>query len=261
MTTAIREFAAALLRWRLWTAFAWEDLKTTYRRSSIGILWISLSFTLFVGVKILIFGMVIGHSEESYYSIYVILGFFAWQFMFQIMQTGPSVFTSNENWIRNDPIELPIFVFQSVTRSMFDLGLTGLVVIAALLIFGFGATMWTLLAIPALTLYVLNAMWVVLLLGVICTRYRDVTHLNLAMMRVLFFLTPIVWLPDQISDSVMNVLWWNPFSHFIWILRSPIIDQELAIESWIYVGVFTIAGWFVALATFARFRKRIVFWF
>ena len=261
MYDAIRELVSSAQRWRLWTAFAWEDVRTTYRRSLIGVLWISLSFTIFVAVKILIFSMFMNRVENDYYSAYLVLGFFSWQFMAQIVNAGPNVFTSNEHWLRNDPIELPLFVFQKVTRSLFDLALTGAVVIAALFIFGLGASLWSLLAIPALLLYLLNAIWVILLLGVICTRYRDVAHLISTAMRVMFFLTPIIWLPQQLTEQVSEILWWNPFAHFMWILRTPILDQAPAIESWVFVLVLTVVGWISALSAFAMSRKRIMFWF
>jgi lipopolysaccharide transport system permease protein len=108
--------------------------------------------------------------------------------------------------------------------------------------------------------FLINAVWVKLFLGVICTRFRDLTHLVNTVMRVMFFLTPIIWLPEQLGERVMQFLWWNPFAHFIWIFRTPILDGDPAVESWIYVGVVTVVGWVLALTAFSLFRKRIVFW-
>lgn len=264
MTSALNQITNAAARWRLWTTFAWEDVKTSYRRSLIGVLWISLSFTIFVAVKVLIFGAILRDSDAGaghYFGAYIMLGFFVWQFMNQVINSAPGVFLSAEGWIRNDPIELPVFVFQAVTRSLFDLILTGLVVVFGLAYFGYGLHANTLLVIPALIVLTLNAGWVTLFLGVICTRFRDIGHLIQAIMRVFFFLTPIFWMPSQLGEQIMAFLWWNPFAHFIWIVRTPILDQDPALASWIFVGVLTLAGWAIALTSFALFRKRIVFWF
>lgn len=247
--------------WRLWTTFAFEDLKTTYRRSFVGIAWISLSFAVFVAVKILIFGSMIGGATDSYYGSYLLIGFFSWQFMSQIVTTGPSVFTRAEAWISNDPIPLSVYVYQNVLRSLFDLSFTGLVVIVGLAIAGIGWHWYSWLALPALILYAVNAFWISLLLGLLCTRYRDFQHLTTTIMRVMFFLTPIFWLPEQLGEKIMSILWWNPFSQFMWILRTPIVDQSFIAANWIYVGVVTALGWGVTLFFYTAFRRRIVFWF
>lgn len=261
MDSALSQIVGAAGRWRLWTTFAWEEVKATYRRSIIGVLWISLSFTIFVAVKVVIFGAIMDSVQSDYFAVYLMIGFFVWQFMNQVVMAGPGVFLGAESWIRNDPIELPVFVFQAVARSLFDLFLTGLVVIGGLIVFSTGGGVYSLLAIPAVLLLVINAGWVILLLGVVCTRFRDIAHLIQSMMRVLFFLTPIFWLPSQLGETVRDILWWNPFAHFLWILRTPVLDQTPALESWIYVGVVTIVGWTAAITAFALFRKRIVFWF
>lgn len=261
MNSALEQIISAAGRWRLWTSLAWEDVKATYRRSLIGVLWISLSFTIFVLVKVVIFGAIMDQVRGDYFAAYLLLGFFVWQFINQTVMAGPGVFLGAEPWIRNDPIELPVFVFQAVARSLFDLFFTGLVVIAGLFILGMGGHGLSLLAIPALFLMICNAGWVILFLGVVCTRFRDVGHLLTAIMRVMFFLTPIFWMPSQLGALARDILWWNPFAHFVWILRTPILDQDLAIESWIYVGTVTVLGWTAAFTVFALFRKRIVFWF
>lgn len=247
-------------RWRLWSALAFEDLRNTYRRSFIGALWITLSFAIFVAVKILIFGQMVGRIDNNYFGAYLLLGFFSWQFMSQVVNIGPSVFTAAENWIQNDPIELPVFVFQAVTRSVIDLVFTSIIVVIALSWFGYGGHSMSLWVIAAIAVYLVNAAWVMMLLGVICTRFRDLGHLVSAIMRVMFFLTPIFWLPSQMSDRVMAVLWWNPFAHFMWILRTPIIDQSLPLDSVVFVGFVTVAGCLGAWIAFSFARRRIVFW-
>ncbi len=257
---AINDLVGGLGRWRLWTALAWEDLKATYRRSVIGVLWISLSFAVFVAVKVLIFGSFVQGREIEYFGAYLMLGFFCWVFFTQIVTGAPSVFVTAESWIRNDPIELSVFAYQGVVRSMFDLAFTGITAAGFYLYFGQGADWTALLVIPALALYILNAIWVMLLLGIICARFRDLTHLINTIMRVMLFLTPILWLPEQLGEQIMQYLWWNPFAHFIWILRTPLLDGMLATESWIFVGVITVLGWSSAFIVFALFRRRVVFW-
>ena len=261
LSNSIKDILSGAGRWRLWTALTWEDIKTTYRRSIVGVAWVSLSFATFVAVKILIFGSMFGGGSDKYYGAYLLIGFFAWQFMSQIVVTATSVFTRSENWITNDPLPLSVFVYQNVCRSLFDFALTGLIVLGGLAYLGFGWHHYSWLALPALALYTLNAFWITMLLGLLCTRFRDFQHLTSTTMRVLFFVTPIFWLPAQLGEQTMSILWWNPFSQFIWILRTPILDQSFVPENWAYVGAITAIGWVVTILLYSLFRRRIVFWF
>jgi ABC-type polysaccharide/polyol phosphate export permease len=261
ITGALGDIGGAVARWRLWSAFAIEDLRQTYRRSLLGVFWIFLGFGLFVGVKLFIFGAMLDRADDPYYSAYLMIGFYIWFYLSAVVNSGTTVFINAEGWIRNDPIELPVFVFQNVMRCSFDLLMTGLVVVIGMAYLQKGATVYAFMVLPALLALLLNAFWVNLLLGVLCTRFRDLVHMINAIMRVMFFLTPIFWLPEQLPDRAMDILYWNPFAHFIWIFRTPILDQQFALDSWIYVAALTLIGWTVAILAYAFTRRRLVFWF
>lgn len=274
-SAALADMANGLARWRLWLALAWEDIRTSYKRSVFGVMWITLSFAMFVGVKLAIFIPIFKGVDPGEFSAYLAIGFFVWQFLSMTVTTAPQVFTSSENWIKNDPLPLSLYVYRAITRHMFSFALTAIVVAAALAILTatghadpppgeepkWGVTWTAWLVIPATAAFVLNALWVKLFFGVVCTRYRDIGHLIQAVMRVMFFLSPIFWMPQQMGEQVMAILWWNPLAHFIWILRTPLMYGDPAIESWIFVGVVTLVGWCLAFAAFALYRRRIVFWF
>ena len=260
LSFAANDIVDGLGRWRLWSALAWEDIRSTYRRSLFGILWITLSFAAFIFVKLLIFIPIMADVDYGYYSAYLMIGFFVWQFMATEVNSAPMVFVNAEGWIKNDPLPLSVYVFQAIARSLFNLLLSSLVVVVVLIYLQRPVTSTALLIIPALALYILNAIWIRLLLGVICARYRDLMHLVQTIMRIMFFMTPIFWLPEQMG-GLMKVLWWNPFAHFIWIFRTPLLDGDPALASWAFTGAVTIVGWTIAFAVFALYRRRVVFWF
>lgn len=260
MGEAILDLWRGLKRYPLWLAFAWEDIKSTYRRSLFGALWISLSFAAFMGVKIIIFGPLMPDIDQDYFGAYLLCGFFIFQFMTQGITSAPTVFVSSEGWIKNDPLPYSVYVFQAATKHLFNLIFSFLVVVFFYWYFSQPITIYMLLSALAILILILNTIWIKLFLGIIGTRFRDIIHLTQTVMRFMFFLTPIFWFPEQMG-GLMKYLWWNPLAHFIWIFRKPLLDQDPAIESWIFVGVITVVGWIIALITFALYRRRIPFWF
>ena len=176
------------------------------------------------------------------------------------IQGGPTIFTSAEAFIKNDSLPLSIHVYRNITRCLFNLGLTSIVAVFVFFFYGQSLKPTALLAFPALALMLINAVWVQILIGIICTRHRDFAHLLQTVMRFMFFLTPIFWLPEQMG-GLMKVLWWNPFYHFIEILRAPLLDGDMVQTSWLFVSIVTVLGSISTLVVFALTRRRIVFWF
>lgn len=248
-----------LMRWRLWTVFAWENIQSTYHRTLFGALWISISFAAFVGVKLVIFGSLLG-TMDKHYGAYLLLGFLSWSFVSQSVISATGTFISNESWIKNDPLPFSVYALQAVTQDLFSLLMTMLAAAGMYWITGQHLDWFALLVIPAIFVFLLNALWVKLFLGTICARFRDVSQLVSTIMRLMMFLTPIFWTPTQMGPMVMKYLWWNPFMHFLEIFRSPVLDHQWATESWIFVGVVTIIGWVLALVVFTLFRRRIPYW-
>jgi lipopolysaccharide transport system permease protein len=56
------------------------------------------------------------------------------------------------------------------------------------------------------------------------------------------------------------VLMWNPFFHFLHIVRAPLLGDFPEASSWFAVGAITLAGWAVTLFVYAKYRWRIAYW-
>ncbi len=255
----VQDIVAGLMFWRVWTAFAWENIQRTYHRTLLGALWISVSFLIFVGVKVIVFGTLLG-SANAKFGAMLMLGFLGWQFINQCVMSAPNVFVANAGWIKNDPLPFSVYVFQSVTQDMYSFLMTLVAVVGLYWTTGQSIDIYILLAFPAVFMILFNAFWIKMSLGVISTRFRDVGQFVTSIMRIMIFLTPVFWTPEQMGERLMSVLWWNPIMHFIDILRYPIIAHGFPEESWVYVGWFTLGNLLFGFLLFGLFRRRIAFW-
>jgi ABC-type polysaccharide/polyol phosphate export permease len=80
------------------------------------------------------------------------------------------------------------------------------------------------------------------------------------MTRILFFTTPILWTYSERTGLVKTLADINPFTHFVEIIRAPVIGDPLQPLSWAVVGAITLCGWTVTILTGDRMRKRLPFW-
>ena len=89
---------------------------------------------------------------------------------------GSEVFIANEGLIKQLPSALSVHVYRLVWRQILFFAHNMVIYLVLLVAFAVWADLnWTvLLAIPALVLLLLNAMWVSLVFGIFSTRYRDI---------------------------------------------------------------------------------------
>ena len=52
----------------------------------------------------------------------------------------------------------------------------------------------------------------------------------------------------------------NPLTHFLEIVRAPLLTGEVRLVSWSVVIGIAVVGFSVAIAAFSRFRARIAYW-
>jgi len=256
--SAVRDIYGGLLRWELWTLFAFNDIRMRYKKSWIGIGWVALSTGLLLAAKIFIFSQ-FSSKPVAFFAVYLATGFMIWRFMSSIVMESTSIYFTAAGWLKSEPIPFATYIFQMVTRNIITMSYSSLPVIAVCVIFKTFTIEFAISFIPVMIFLVLNALWVGLLMGILCARYRDIAHLAQTIMGIMFFLTPVIWVASD-SGKLAEFVKWNPFAHFLAVFRDPLLTGEYPWFSWKIIVVITIIGWLAALWTHNRFKDRVVFW-
>lgn len=252
------DWPQSLRRWRLWTALGNEDLKERYRRTVFGVLWVVISFTVFVAVKVAIFGQLAAVSTAEF-GLFVTIGFGLWSFINQMVTEGCTAYIQARPWILGTVTPYPVFILQTIYRNCITFAMTMFVVVGALF---FKPTSWTatmLWAVPALLIYPLTSVWLTCLLAPLCARFRDLHHATQTFMRLLFFATPILWMPAA-NSRLAAIARWNPVSHFVDLVRDPLLYNTVPWDSWGVVLAINVIGFPLGFLVYARSRPNVVFW-
>lgn len=256
---ANREMLSAIYKPYIWAAFAWEELKDRYKRSVIGVLWIPLSFLVFVGVKVLVFSK-LNQVGLDVFTVHVVVGYWIWQAMSAIMVDSCSVFVRSAGYIKSSPLPYSVYILQALFRNSVPFFYNFLIVVGLCWAVSDQPIWKFVYVIPAFLIFALNGIWLGMFLGVLAARFRDIMHFIQTIMRVLFFMTPIIWMPEQLGRLGFLIALYNPFSHFIQIIRAPVAGEAFPMMSWAIVIALTIVGWILGLYTYSRTRSSIVHW-
>ena len=78
-------------------------------------------------------------------------------------------------------------------------------------------------------------------------------------MRLIFFATPILWMPAT-SGRLMLLSELNPISHFVAIVRDPLMYDRLPVTSWWIVLAINALGLVAGAVVYSATRRRIAHW-
>jgi len=250
---------AGLSMVELWRTFAWDEIQQRYRRSMLGVSWILLSFLMFVGGVSFFFSALSGWELQSFI-VYVALGYAAFIFISGNFIDGCQVFTASHVWIKALSLPYSVHVYRSLFRSLLIFALQMAVVIPLMIWSGWVPGLVTLLVVPALAIYVLNAVAVQYLLGLIAARFQDVGHLVTSITRLLIFVTPILWVREGLDGARAFAADLNPLTHYVEIFRAPLLGEMPRMTSWAVVFGVTLGIWVAAALCAAVFRRRLPYW-
>jgi lipopolysaccharide transport system permease protein len=249
---------AVLTRWRTWFLMGSQDIDMRYRRSLLGPFWISLSMAALVVGLASIYGRLFD-QEFHQFLYWLSCGFLAWFFISGMMNDGMQIAIEAEGQLRSVPIPLPVLAARMVHRNVVIFAHNALVIIAMMALFGLRPTLAVLEVIPGVLALTAVGFFSALVLGPICLRFRDVAQVVGNIIQIMFFLTPIMWKPDQgrVPEVVTQA---NPFFHLIELVRAPLLGNSPTLLNWeVSLSVLVTLTAF-ALLTLSLTRRKILIW-
>lgn len=253
-----RELNVLFGGWHTWVLLALQDVKSRYRRSVIGPFWITLTSIFYVIGLGLVYSRLF-HLDLKEYLPYLSVGIITWTFIITLVTEGANSIINAGHIIKQVNLPLTTHVLRIVFRNFIIFLHSYIILIPLLMWYGYLSTagfLYSLIGV-AVVMYALTPMAMVL--SVLCARYRDVVPMVASIMQLLFFITPVMWHPNQIADLSL-IIKYNIFNYLIDVVRSPMLLGIFPAESVAVVLLVGTALWGVALTALYSNRKTIPYW-
>lgn len=255
---AIRDLRDVVLQSTIWSSLAYADIRSKYRLSTFGSLWITLTTGALALAIGLIYGQFFGQDMHNYLP-YFTASYITWTFIASVIGEASVTLIGAGNLIKSSQMPIIFHVLRMLQRNLI-VALHNAIVLAAIWPF----VRWSLhpsamLSIAGLVLLYLFLVGASVVFAIICVRYRDVPPLIQVLIQFLFFLTPIIWYPEQIRFGAM-VLKFNPVAYMLIVVRDPILGRSVEIQTWIIAACLSAASLVAGAFMYVRFRRRIAFW-
>jgi len=255
---AASDVRGGLRLWRLAWSLGWLDIRLRYRGSMLGPFWLTISTGVMVGSLGFLYSALF-HMSLREYLPFLALSQVLWGFLATLVGEACSTFTESEPVIRAMRMPFTLFAIRIMVRNILVLAHNICVIVAVFVSLMIWPGTTGLLAIPALPLWILDGLALSLLLGGICARFRDIMPIVNSVMQIAFFLSPVIWKPEQLGA---HAVWlpFNPFYDMLEIVRAPLLGQVPSPLVWSAALAYSIVLCGLAWLFFIRTRGRIAFW-
>jgi len=255
---AATDVARGLKLWKLGLTLAWLDIKLKYRGSVLGPFWLTISTGVMVGAMGTLYGTLF-HMDLKTYLPFLALSLVLWNAIGGLVTEACITFTQSETTIR--AIRMPFFLhaFRVVIRNLISLAHNLPVIVLVFAIFAIWPGVHASLALPGFAIWLVDGFAACLLLGSFCARFRDIPPIVGSVMQIAFFVTPVVWRPEQLGRHN----WWlpfNPFDALLEVVREPLLGNIPDVNTWALALGYSLAFCAGAWALFSRVRGRLAYW-
>lgn len=244
--------------WDLVLHLSWTEIKARYARSAIGPFWLVLTTAISILVLSYIWSILFNLDKETFIPSLTV-GLIIWQFLAACINEAPNCFVIYSSIIRN--YSHPVWIYPTaLVIKNFIIFLHNIIIIAVVFViyppeFGWATAM----IFPALLLILLVLTQITTILAFLGARYKDFGSAIIAFMSIAFFLSPVIFQPNQLGVKE-HLMWFNPFSYLITIIRDPLTGHVS--DGFVYLA--TIIFMFIATALMhfllTRYRYRVLYW-
>lgn len=252
------DIGEGLRRWRTSSKLALQDIELRYKRSLLGPFWISASLVATILALAFVFAAVF-QQEFATYIAFLGTGMLAWQLITGLTNEGCGSVNEHASLLQNVRLPMVVIGGRIVIRNAVVFLHNLIAVLAVLLLFGLEFTPNMFLALPGALTILTFGFFACMTLGPLCARFRDIPLVVQSAMQVIFFVTPIFWMPSAVSHRPMFTHA-NPFYHLIELVRAPLLGGQATALNW-QVALWCCAVMAaMAVLTVSVTRKRIILW-
>ena len=244
---------------RAWWFTATARTRERFVRTFLGSFWLGLSNLLSIAALALVYGSVFKVQNFNSYVVYLGVGLVVWNGISAAIASAPNLFEHNRHQVQNTNLNPVFYVLEEWAFQLQTFLQSFVLVLVALSWFQHNLLLNLLLYgwLPLLNLF-LFLFWVPTIICLLGARYRDVYQLVPIALQLMFLLSPILYLKDNLGAMAWTVNI-NPFYRILSPVRHSLMVGEVQWTFGLLMLVANVLGLLIALHRLNRERPLLPF--
>ena len=255
----IADLLSGIDNWRVSHLMGLGEIRRRYARSRIGQFWLTISMGIMVAALGLVWST-LWKTPVADLLPFVAVSLIVWTIITGTLGEATTVFVSAGPIFQNQGMSFSTAIYALVYRHLVIFLHNVPIIVIAIVLFSVPVGGICLVALPGFGLLVVAMVWTSYVVAIACVRFRDLTQVVQNGLMVAFFITPVLWKPDQIPADKHYLLSLNPLAALLAVVREPLLGQLPTAYDWTAAALFSIGGFVVALPVIGYCRRRIIYW-
>ncbi len=240
------------------------DLKVRNSGTWFGFLWNFLNPALQILVYWFVFAVGFKSAAprgEYSYLIWMIVGIIPWFYISEALNASTMAIYSFQDVLKRMRFPVAIVPIRTVLATLISHVMAMVVVMAIFFMAGYGVGIHFLSVFYYMAASFLFLSGYALMASAITVLFKDFQKIMNAVIRLLFYISPIVWSKEQYAENVYRILKLNPFVYIITGYRDSILYNQPFYTNWRYGlyfwGITLLLVW-AGCTIHIRFRERFM---
>lgn len=234
------------------------SIKSRYRKTWAGFLWVILNPIMMLGAQSLVFKKFMKIMMPDYF-LFLLGGLLPWIFFTTTVQMGTPVFVVQSQLLKSFKINHWIVLCAQVLDGFLNFLASFLLILLPVYFMSDKAIGWLLLLPVALIPLLVGTICMTIIFSVLNVFYRDINFVMGFVFSLMFFLTPIFYPKEFVPKNYQWIIEANPIYYFIEPFRSLIHKSGENFLPVISLS-FVVSGIMIFLAMFVWKRKKNEFY-
>ena len=239
--------------------FAWKQIKTRYKQTSIGVGWAVLQPLFTMVVFTIIFGHLANLNSEGYsYEVFVFSTLILWTYFSTVLTQASMSLVNNANMISKVYFPRLILPISFCLAGILDFGISA-VILFIIMAFEHVAFSFALIFIfVTLTLTFLLAAGLSFWLSAMSAKYRDIQYVTPFFTSLLMFATPIIYSWNAVTDPFYQfLLTLNPLTGIMITQRELVLNQAITPDLIIISTLITLVVLVGGILYFKKYERQL----
>jgi lipopolysaccharide transport system permease protein len=251
-----------------------RELRSKFKRSALGWLWSVINPLASIAIYSVVFGVffdvtppVGDPSGLHVYGFYLTCGLLPWTFLANGLNGATASIVGNEGLVKKVYFPRWVLPTASTIAWLASYGVELLVLGVVLLAVGNMVLPWVPVVIALMVLQTVFVVGLGLMLSAANAYFRDVQHFLAIFLNIWFYVTPIIYLPEQIPEQstlfgveipTRSLLQMNPMAIFVDAYRDVLYDLRWpAPTQWLAMAACALGALALGALVFRRLEPRL----
>lgn len=202
-----------------------RDIRVRYKRSVLGFAWTLANPLLYLVVFYFVFKLALQINIPRF-GAFAFTGLIFWNWFQMSLAQSSAAIVGNRELVRSPGFPVDILPLVTVTSNLINLLVAIVVLIIYQQLIGGGIHGQIVLLPLLLVLQFILILCIAYIVAGINVVFRDVGHLVVVVLQLMFFMTPIFYDASMVPEPYQALYNLNPMVHFVTAYRSVLLGNE-----------------------------------